>query len=75
MSIFCVLMGEYVWRRLNERPFHKLVYSDGADRMPMDRHMKMLLAGITISTVLIYIRYALPPFGETNDDHAHLITA
>ena len=60
MSIFCVLMGEYVWRRLNERPFHKLVYSDGADRMPMDRHMKMLLAGITISTVLVYIRYALP---------------
>ncbi len=57
MSVFCVFMVEYVWRRINDRPFHKLAYGEAAERQPMDRHMKMLLAGITISTVLVYIRY------------------
>ncbi|TFK93472.1 RTA1 like protein [Polyporus arcularius HHB13444] len=56
MSVFCVFMVEYVWRRINDRPFHKLAYGEAAERQPMDRHMKMLLAGITISTVLVYIR-------------------
>ncbi|KAI0724596.1 RTA1-domain-containing protein [Cerioporus squamosus] len=56
MSVFCFFMSEYVWRRVNDRPFHKLAYGEAAVRVPVDRHMKMLLAGITISTVLIYIR-------------------
>ncbi|KAI0801215.1 RTA1 like protein [Fomes fomentarius] len=54
MSFFVLFMAEYAWRRAKDRPFHKTVHdtSEGA----MDRHMKMLIAGICISTVLIYIR-------------------
>ena len=62
MSFFCFLMVEYAWRRSRDRPFHKAdnTESQFASSLPLDRHMKMLLAGITISTVLVYIRYALP---------------
>ncbi|RPD82510.1 RTA1-domain-containing protein [Lentinus tigrinus ALCF2SS1-7] len=69
MSVFCFFMGEYVWRRINDRPFHKLAYSEAAERNRMDRHMKMLLAGITISTVLIYIRsiYRIIEFADGFD--------
>lgn len=56
MSFFVLFMAEYAWRRAKDRPFHKTVYDRSTKQGAMDRHMKMLIAGICISTVLIYIR-------------------
>ncbi|CDO71602.1 hypothetical protein BN946_scf184911.g72 [Trametes cinnabarina] len=52
----------YAYRRGKDRPFRKpdaAVYTEAASpsiRHPLDRSMKMLIAGVLISTVLIYIR-------------------
>ncbi|KAI0825089.1 RTA1 like protein [Trametes gibbosa] len=63
MTTFSYFMAEYAWRRSVDRPFRKpssLGYTEtGTTPMAhraMTRQMKMLIAGICISTVLIYIR-------------------
>ena len=56
MSIFCCFMAEYAWRRYNDRPFHKVAFDENAERGIFDRHMKLLIAGICLSTMVIYIR-------------------
>ncbi|KAH9858168.1 RTA1-domain-containing protein [Lenzites betulinus] len=64
MTTFCFFMGEYAWRRSIDRPFRKssVAYAETGttplSQRVMSRHMKMLIAGICISTVLIYIRSA-----------------
>lgn len=54
MSLFTLSMIEYAWRRAKKRPFRR----DDSPIVPMNRHMKLLVTGICISTVCIYIRYA-----------------
>ncbi|KAI0756926.1 RTA1-domain-containing protein [Daedaleopsis nitida] len=56
MTIFCFLMAEYAWRRAGDRPYHKTSYTESAEKMPMDRHVKMLIAGICITTAFTYVR-------------------
>ena len=57
MTVFCVFMAEYAWRRVNNRPFRKFV-DEESENLPMDRHMKRLVFGICLSTLFVYIRYA-----------------
>ncbi|KAI9063109.1 RTA1-domain-containing protein [Trametes sanguinea] len=62
MSIFCFFMADYAYRRAKDRPFRAPEPSSYAEagipagRHVMDRKMMMLVAGILISTVLVYIR-------------------
>ncbi|KAI0735122.1 RTA1 like protein [Earliella scabrosa] len=56
MSIFCCFMAEYAWRRYNDRPFRKVAFDENAEQGIFDRHMKLLIAGICLSTMVIYIR-------------------
>ncbi|KAH9944345.1 RTA1 like protein [Epithele typhae] len=70
LTVFCTLMAEFVWRRANERPYHKEVTRG----FPMDRNVKFLLAGITLSTFFIYVRsiYRIIEFaGGFNGKIAH----
>lgn len=66
MTTFCYFMAEYAWRRGADRPFRKpemMSYTE-AGTPPAHRvlthHMKLLIAGICISTVLIYVRCVFP---------------
>lgn len=62
MTTFSYFMAEYAWRRAADRPFRKpemLSYSESATppaRRALTSHMKQLIIGICLSTVLIYIR-------------------
>lgn len=63
MTIFCFLMAEYAWRRAGDRPYHKIT-SESAEQVPMDRHVKILIAGICLATAFTYIRYVSIPCGH-----------
>ncbi|KAH9913974.1 RTA1 like protein [Epithele typhae] len=52
LSVFCCLMAEFVWRRSNERPYHK----EATQGHPIDRNVKHLLGGITLGSFFIYVR-------------------
>ncbi|OSD03392.1 RTA1-domain-containing protein [Trametes coccinea BRFM310] len=62
MSIFCFFMADYAYRRAKDRPFRApepVSYAEAglpSGRHVMDRKMMMLVAGVIISTALIYIR-------------------
>ena len=56
MSMFCVLMAEYAWRRTTDRPYRKPAPGQPAENLPMTRHMKFLIIGICLSAFFIYVR-------------------
>ncbi|OJT04687.1 hypothetical protein TRAPUB_4481 [Trametes pubescens] len=62
MTTFSYFMAEYAWRRAADRPFRKpemLSYTESAtppSHRVLTSHMKQLIIGICVSTVLIYIR-------------------
>lgn len=66
MSFFGFLMAEYTWRRSRDRPFHKGGYSPNQLPQAFDRHMKMLLVGIVVPTILVYARsvYRIAEFAD-----------
>ena len=70
MTVFCVFMAEYAWRRVNNRPFRKFV-DEESENLPMDRHMKRLVFGICLSTLFVYIRYAFGTISMSFQDADH----
>ena len=70
MTVFCVFMAEYAWRRVNNRPFRKFV-DEESENLPMDRHMKRLVFGICLSTLFVYIRYAFGTVSMSFQDADH----
>ena len=71
MTAFCIFMAEYAWRRSINRPFHKSVEYQ---QIAMDRHMKMLIGGVCISTAFVYIRY-VPSHLHHGAMHRQTLTA
>ncbi|KAI0724597.1 RTA1-domain-containing protein [Cerioporus squamosus] len=66
LSVFAILMAEYVVRYIREAPIRPLLLANNSsetimtdtytDKHPMDSSMKLLLIGISLETLFLYIR-------------------
>ncbi|KAL0571321.1 envelope glycoprotein [Marasmius crinis-equi] len=55
MTVFVILVGEYMFRYVNDRPLRKQITTDSA-RFPLDTRRQILLLAMGATTALLFIR-------------------
>lgn len=65
LTVFCILVGEYLVRRVQDRPLRKATMKDsdsaqtliGGYRGPIGKPMQLLALGLCIEAFFLYIRF------------------
>ncbi|KAF5310456.1 hypothetical protein D9611_012296 [Ephemerocybe angulata] len=56
ITVFCICSGEYIWRYLKKRPFHKTTAPGQTTRGSLTDKLTFMLAALTLSTFVLVIR-------------------
>lgn len=59
ITIYVALASEFVLRYLYSLPIRTVPKAEAYDEQPLDKKTKLMLIGLTFSSVTIFIRYIL----------------